>query len=78
MGLPGQFDHPRLLRAMDDLVTVCRKYGVAPGFLPPTQESAAHWVGKGFRLLSLGSDIGVYLDAMRRFRGHVIEAREAK
>lgn len=78
MGLPGQFDHPRLLGAMDDLVAVCHKYGVAPGFLPPTQESAAHWVGKGFRMLSLGSDIGVYLDATRRFRSHVLEARGAK
>ncbi len=44
---PAQFDHPRLLQAMDDLVAVCRKHGVAPGFLPPTPESAAHWIRQG-------------------------------
>jgi 2-keto-3-deoxy-L-rhamnonate aldolase RhmA len=71
MGIPAQFDHPRLLQAMDDLVAVCGRHGVAPGFLPPSPESAAHWVSKGFRMISLGSDIGVFLDGMRKFRAYV-------
>jgi 2-keto-3-deoxy-L-rhamnonate aldolase RhmA len=74
MGIPAQFDHPRLLQAMDDLVAACKRHGVAPGFLPPTQEAAAHWIGKGFRMISLGSDIGVFLDGMRRFKAHVVRA----
>jgi 2-keto-3-deoxy-L-rhamnonate aldolase RhmA len=71
MGIPAQFDHPRLLQAMDDLVAACKRYGVAPGFLPPTPESAAYWIGKGFRMISLGSDIGVFLEGMRKFRAFV-------
>ena len=77
MGIPAQFDHPRLLQAMDDLVAACRRHGVAPGFLPPTPESAAHWIGKGFRMISLGSDIGVFLDGMRKFRAFVTQGGEA-
>jgi 2-keto-3-deoxy-L-rhamnonate aldolase RhmA len=72
MGIPAQFDHPRFLAAMDELVTTCRRHGVAPGFLPATPESAAHWIGKGFRAISLGSDIGVFLDGVRKFRAHVV------
>src|SRR5215472_1984487 len=71
MGIAAQFDHPRLLQAMDDLVAACSRHGVAPGFLPPTPESAAHWISKGFRMISLGSDIGVFLDGMRKFRAFV-------
>ncbi len=71
MGIPAQFDHPRLLQAMDDLVAACKRHGVAPGFLPPTPESAAYWIGKGFRMISLGSDIGVFLEGMRKFRAFV-------
>lgn len=71
MGIPAQFDHPRFLAAMDSLVSVCRRHGVAPGYLPPTAESAAHWIRKGFRAISLGSDIGVFLDALRRFHASV-------
>jgi 2-keto-3-deoxy-L-rhamnonate aldolase RhmA len=72
MGIPAQFDHPRFLGAMDALVEVCRRHGVAPGFLPPTPEAAAHWIEKGFRAISLGSDIGVFLDGVRRFRAHLV------
>lgn len=71
MGIPAQFEHPRLLAAMDALVAACRRHGVAAGFLPPTPEAAVHWAHKGFRALSLGSDIGVFLDGVRKFRAHV-------
>lgn len=76
MGIPAQFDHPRLLAAMDALVAACRKHGVAPGFLPPSPESAVHWIDKGFRAISLGSDIGVFLDGVRKFRAHVVQRSE--
>src|SRR5580692_1223503 len=72
MGIPAQFEHPRFLGAMDELATVCRRHGVAPGFLPSTPDLAVHWIGKGFRALSLGSDIGVLMDAVRKFRAHVV------
>ena len=76
MGIPAQFDHPRFLAAMDALVASCQKFGVAPGFLPPMPESAVHWIDKGFRAISLGSDIGVFLDGVRRFRAHVLQRGE--
>jgi 2-keto-3-deoxy-L-rhamnonate aldolase RhmA len=72
MGIPAQFEHPRFLAAMDALVAACRRHNVAPGFLPATPELARHWIGKGFRMLSLGSDIGVFLSSMRNFRAQVV------
>lgn len=78
MGIPMQFDHPRCLAAMDALLDACARHGVAPGFLPGTPESAVHWVDKGFRAISLGTDFGVFQDAMRRFRGHVLKNCPAK
>ena len=74
MGIPAQFDHPRFLQAMEALVASCRRCGVAPGFLPATPESAAHWIGKGFRALSLGSDIGVFVNGVRQFRKSVMDS----
>jgi 2-dehydro-3-deoxyglucarate aldolase/4-hydroxy-2-oxoheptanedioate aldolase len=72
MGIPAQFEHPQFLAAMDALVAACKRHGVAPGFLPPTPESARHWIGQGFRVISLGSDIGVFLSSMRNFRAQVL------
>jgi 2-keto-3-deoxy-L-rhamnonate aldolase RhmA len=77
MGIPTEFEHPRFLEAMDHLVAVCRKYKVAPGFLPATPELAVHWIHKGFRMISLGSDIGVFLRAMKDFRRTVEKQTEA-
>jgi 2-dehydro-3-deoxyglucarate aldolase/4-hydroxy-2-oxoheptanedioate aldolase len=74
MGIPAQFDHPRFLDAMDALVGCCQRRGVAPGFLAATPETAAHWIRKGFRALSLGSDIGVFLRGVSAFRESVIES----
>jgi 2-dehydro-3-deoxyglucarate aldolase/4-hydroxy-2-oxoheptanedioate aldolase len=74
MGIPAQFDNPRFTEAMDALVACCRRYAVAPGFLPATPKAAAYWIQKGFRAISLGSDIGVFLDGMRMFRKSVIDA----
>jgi 2-keto-3-deoxy-L-rhamnonate aldolase RhmA len=71
MGIPAQFDHPRFLKAMDALVSACRRHGVAAGFLPPSPEAAVHSIQQGFRAVSLGSDISVFLDGVRKFRAHV-------
>jgi 2-keto-3-deoxy-L-rhamnonate aldolase RhmA len=73
MGIPAQFDHPRFLEAMDSLLEGCRRHNVAAGFLPPTPEQTVRWVRKGFRAISLGSDIGVFLAAVREFRREVAE-----
>jgi len=76
MGIPGQFEHPRFLEAMDALLASCQRHGVAPGFLPPSPEAAIHWIAKGFRVLSLGSDIGVFMDGVRGFRAAVVNAMQ--
>lgn len=76
MGIPAQFEHPRFLAAMDALVDSCRRHNVAPGFLPPSPEAAVHWIQKGFRAISLSSDIGVFLEGLQNFRSSVLESMQ--
>jgi len=72
MGIPGQFEHPRFLQAMDALIASCQRHGVAPGFLPASPEDAVHWINKGFRVISVGSDIGVFMCGLREFRTSIL------
>lgn len=74
MGIPGQFEHPRFLEAMDALAAACTRHAVAPGFLPATPESARYWIHRGFRAISMGSDIGVFVAATRNFCLQVAES----
>jgi 2-keto-3-deoxy-L-rhamnonate aldolase RhmA len=78
MRIPTQFEHPRFLSAVDALIGACQRHGVAPGFLPASPEIATRSMQKGFRVISLGSDIGVFLDAMRKFRGSVLESMKVR
>jgi len=78
MGIPAQFDHPRFLGAMDALLAACKRYNVAAGFLPPTPAATVHWIQKGFRAISLGSDIGVFMDGVRRFHAAVVAGCEQR
>jgi 2-keto-3-deoxy-L-rhamnonate aldolase RhmA len=78
MGIPAQFDHPRFLEAMDALVAACNRHHVAAGFLPPTPADAVYWIHEGFRVISLGSDIGVFVGATRGFRSFVLDEMRAR
>lgn len=68
MGIPAQFEHPKFLAAMDALVESCARNHVTPGFLPATPQEAYRWINKGFRMISLGTDISVLMNGFRTFR----------
>ncbi len=67
LGIPAQFEHPLFLECMDRLVESCRRRNVAPGYLPATAEDARHWVSRGFRMISVGSDLGTYESGLRSY-----------
>ena len=57
---------------MDALLDTCARHKVAPGFLPSTPEDAVRWIKKGFRMISLGTDISTFTKAFRSFH-HTID-----
>jgi 2-keto-3-deoxy-L-rhamnonate aldolase RhmA len=73
MGIPAQFEHPKFLAAMDTLVDTCARHSVAPGFLPATPSEALCWIRRGFRMISLSTDIAIFMNAFRAFRRSVDE-----
>jgi 2-dehydro-3-deoxyglucarate aldolase/4-hydroxy-2-oxoheptanedioate aldolase len=78
LGIPAQFSHPQFLGAMDALLASCAKHDVAAGFLPANPHDTAHWIRKGFRAISIGSDVGVFSRALAQFRSAVLEQTGAK
>jgi 2-keto-3-deoxy-L-rhamnonate aldolase RhmA len=73
MGIPAQFDNPRFQAAMDKLVEVSRKYGKAAGFMTAGPEDAIHWIGRGFRAISLGSDVLTIMNTVRSNHRKVLD-----
>ena len=68
LGVPLQWNHPDLLAATDRFIGTCRRHGVAMGVIAASPEEAAIWKDKGFRMISLGTDIALYMQAVKGFR----------
>ena len=64
MGIPGAFDDPGMRAAEDRVLTACADAGVAAGVLVATPEIATTMATRGFRMIALGTDIGLYGDAL--------------
>ncbi len=59
MGLLGQFDHPRMLEAMDTVLTACQSAGKAAGIhvVYPEPDEVQRRIAQGFRFIALSLDI---------------------
>jgi 2-dehydro-3-deoxyglucarate aldolase/4-hydroxy-2-oxoheptanedioate aldolase len=65
MGIPGQFDHPDYLRAVDRLLEVCEDKGKAPGIMSTSVDEARSQLEQGFRCVAYWGDIWLYASALR-------------
>jgi 2-keto-3-deoxy-L-rhamnonate aldolase RhmA len=65
MGIPGQFEHPDFLRAVDSLIAACARNGKPAGFLAGSVAMAEAWWEKGFPAIAYNTDIGLLQDSLR-------------
>jgi 2-keto-3-deoxy-L-rhamnonate aldolase RhmA len=66
MGIPGQFDHPRIGEAFERIIRACRAHGKHTGlggvYDPPLMQ---RYLAMGFRLVLAGSDLSFMLAAAK-------------
>lgn len=65
LGIPGQYDHPKFLKALDKILNACAKYNVAPGYIPITVKEAIAMIEKGFRCIAYSADVFLYSYALK-------------
>jgi len=56
LGLPGQFDHPRVREAISEIVNRAAERGVAVGIWVPDAKSAHLWVDQGVRFMTVSNN----------------------
>lgn len=66
MGIPGQFEHPDYLAALDRVAKAAQAHGKHAGFMTGGADEAAMLVEKGYRILAYGGDLWIYQDALRQ------------
>lgn len=56
IGLPGQFDHPKVREAITEIVNRAGERGVAVGIWVPDAESSHFWVEHGVRFVTVSNN----------------------
>ncbi|MFZ0214379.1 MAG: aldolase/citrate lyase family protein [Candidatus Dormiibacterota bacterium] len=64
LGIPGQFDNPQYLSALDRVVEACRSHGKAAGFMVTSIPEAQQVLAKGFTALAYNGDLWLYQQAL--------------
>jgi 2-keto-3-deoxy-L-rhamnonate aldolase RhmA len=64
MGIPTQFQNPRFLKALDDVVAACERHGKVPAFMAADQNWMKEYLAKGFRLMAYGVDSAIFQTAL--------------
>jgi 2-keto-3-deoxy-L-rhamnonate aldolase RhmA len=59
LGVPGEFQHPKMVEAMEAVRDTCVRRGIAPGTQTRTLALAKFWRERGMRFLGCSSDVGM-------------------
>jgi 4-hydroxy-2-oxoheptanedioate aldolase len=74
MGIPGQFEDPRFVAALDRVVAAGRTHGKSAGILLRDAAAVPAALAQGVRFLGVGSDLGILVAGAR---DAALEARAA-
>lgn len=62
LGVPGEFQSPAVVDAMEAIKESCNRRGIAPGTQTRTLKMARFWKERGMRFLGCSSDTGMLYD----------------
>ncbi len=69
LGVPGEFQHPKVIEAMEAIRDTCVRRGIAPGTQTRTLPQAKFWRERGMRFLGCSSDTGMLFDRAKELIG---------
>ena len=65
LGIPGGFQDPAYLQALETVVAAARRHGKGLGFMPADARWAQEYKGHGFNMLAVGTDHGLFAGAVK-------------
>lgn len=68
MGIPAQWDHPRLWQAIERVAQAARTNGTHWAILPPNPAYARRCVDLGCKMLSIGLDVWAFQRGLKAFQ----------
>jgi 2-keto-3-deoxy-L-rhamnonate aldolase RhmA len=66
LGIPGQFDHPRFVEAVQTVIRACRQHDKTAGYMVTDAVGGRAMLDQGFRILAYSGDLWLYQAALRQ------------
>jgi len=63
LGVPGDFEHPKFLKAVEQTFEICLKNGIAPGVHTPNLQAVKRYRDMGMCFLMYSTEARMLLDA---------------
>lgn len=71
LGVPGDFQNPKMVDTMEKIIESCNAHGVHPGTQTRTLELGRFWKERGMKFLGCSSDIGLMLERAQAIAGEL-------
>jgi 2-dehydro-3-deoxyglucarate aldolase/4-hydroxy-2-oxoheptanedioate aldolase len=78
LGIPGEFENPKLISAVEKLIEQCRKYNVTPGIQVRNVALAKAWTARGMRFVGVGAEHVLLLEKSKEVVSQLRSAVAAK
>lgn len=71
LAVPGEFQHPKIVEAMEAVRDTCRRRRIAPGTQTRTLELARFWRERGMLFLGCNSEVGMLFERAGELAGQL-------
>ena len=71
LGLPGQTNHPEVVKRVETMIEACQRHRKIPGLLVQDVASAKEWIAKGIRLVPYSNEASLLINAGTRAVGEI-------
>ena len=75
LGIPGDFENPKLVSTVQRLIEKCRRHNVVPGIQTRSIAMAKAWAERGMRFIGAGAEHGLLLEKSREAVAQLRAAR---
>src|SRR5262245_45733056 len=74
LDVPGQVEHPRVIAAIESIVACAASHRMVTAIYAPTPTLARRWLDLGVRVVALGYDTALILDAFKNIRTAALQS----
>jgi len=72
LGVPGDFEHPKMVKTIESIIETCKRRGVIPGMQTRTTTLARFWKDRGMLFLGCNNDAGMLFERATEVAGQIL------